>query len=891
MKMMTKLILLSLGISVAVTALVLVVGTTIISGIVYSSEQRVLQLELAGATQAIVQKLNRSGVRAAAQTARELSAELRQRDGLRTAYLYVVEMPDNRVVFHPEFEPGDKIPFDFIDEMFRRHEGSLEHVANGVARFAAFTTVHPLEWLVGLDITRDEMLRRKFDFLRALGGITFLILCFNALVVGAFGKRLVTRIGAALDCVKRIEKGVLSARIPGVAKSDEIGHLQQGINAMSARIEQRTLERQAAEQALRESQLRLAYALDAGRLGSWELDLATGTTICSLQHNRIFGYHTLVPDWGLAWFLRHVLPEDRGSVEGAVRLAIESRTDYQIECRIRRADGEVRWIETRGSPHGTTAEGRVAKFSGIIQDITERKEAWEHEQRARRLEGEIRVSEEKYRLLREKAHDAILLLDPRGVVLEANRKTETLFGRSRDDIVGRSLFLSVTDAAQAEALRKLLAGDQAGLIQLSLAGADDRPLDVEVSAARVSDEGQDFVLFIVRDVTQRVLLEQQLRQSQKMDAIGQLTGGIAHDFNNILTVITGTIEILIEGMEDRPSLAAIARLIDEAAVRGADLTQQLLAFARKQALQPCETDINVLVVETARLLRPTLGGQIEIEAIFDDNAWWAMIDPTQLSTALLNLAVNARDAMPNGGKLMLETANVMLDEAHARANPETRPGPYVMITVSDTGTGIPAAIRDKVFDPFFTTKEVGKGTGLGLSMVYGFVKQSGGHIKICSEEGQGTAIKLYLPRSGEPAGPPDTAPPLAPQGGNESILVVEDDTLVRNYVVAQLQSLGYATIAAANSCEALALVDQGTRFDLLFTDVIMPGGMNGRELAGEVAKRRPALRVLYTSGYTEDAIVHHGRLDPGVALLNKPYRKADLARRIREVLATAAGSA
>jgi CheY-like chemotaxis protein len=382
--------------------------------------------------------------------------------------------------------------------------------------------------------------------------------------------------------------------------------------------------------------------------------------------------------------------------------------------------------------------------------------------------------------------------------------------------------------------------------------------------------------------------ERQLRQSQKMDAIGQLTGGIAHDFNNLLTVITGTIEILAEGVADRPNLAAIAEMINEAAARGADLTQLLLAFGRKQPLRPRATDVNGLLVESAQLLRPTLGEHIEIQSVLQEDAWRAMVDSSQLSTAIVNLALNARDAMPTGGKLMFETSNVVLDEAYARKQAEVRPGSYVMIAVTDTGTGIPTAVRDKVFEPFFTTKGTGKGTGLGLSMVYGFVKQSNGHVNLYSEVGHGTTVKLYLPRIEEEALASVTpAPAAAVPGGNERILVVEDDALVRNYVVAQLQSLGYRTLSAGSGLEALALVDGGAEFDLLFTDVIMPGGMNGRQLAHEAVKRRPSLSVLYTSGYTDSAMVHQGRLEPGVALLNKPYRKAELAKKIREVLAMA----
>jgi signal transduction histidine kinase len=388
----------------------------------------------------------------------------------------------------------------------------------------------------------------------------------------------------------------------------------------------------------------------------------------------------------------------------------------------------------------------------------------------------------------------------------------------------------------------------------------------------------------------RLALEQQLRQSQKMEAIGQLTGGIAHDFNNILTVITGIIEIVADGVADRPELAAVVTMIDDAATRGAELTRLLLAFARKQSLQPRSTDINALVIDTARLLQPALGGQIEIVSMLAEDACLATVDRAQLSSALINLAVNARDAMPGGGKLTLQTANVILDETYGQANPDAKPGPYVMVAVSDNGVGIPAELRDKVFEPFFTTKDSGKGTGLGLSMVYGFIKQFSGHIKIYSELGQGTTVKLYLPRSSIEAAEPDVAPSTAVQGGSETILVVEDDPLVRGQVVAQLASLGYAIVSAADGAAALALVDLGVAFDLLFTDMIMPGGMDGRQLADEVAKRRPSLRVLYTSGYTEDAMLHHGRIDPGVGLLSKPYRKAELARRVREVLDAAAGS-
>jgi signal transduction histidine kinase len=540
-------------------------------------------------------------------------------------------------------------------------------------------------------------------------------------------------------------------------------------------------------------------------------------------------------------------------------------------------------------PAGQTGEIGVlaAAFTGMARDVTEKAAA-------------IHRNAEILDLIVSRMADAVLLIDEAAAILFANAAARSMLGERA--ATGWNAWSDAYQTFQADAvtplavedwpLSRALRGENVDNFELVFrARGDERTVHIIVSArpiAAAADAPSGAVL-VFRDVTSWKETERQLREAQKMEAIGQLTGGIAHDFNNMLTVITGTIDILISGVADRPSLKTIARMIDQAASRGADLTRQLLAFARKQPLQPRDTDIEVLVTETAKLLRPTLGEHVEIESVFETGTWRAMIDPTQLSSALVNLALNARDAMPAGGKLTFETANVILDEAYALANPDVVPGPYVMVAVSDTGPGIPAALHDKIFEPFFTTKEIGRGTGLGLSMVYGFVKQSNGHIKVYSETGHGTTMKLYLPRSREEAEKPEAIPAPLLQGGHESILVVEDDALVRNYVMSQIQSLGYRAIAAVNGTEALALLDRGASFDLLFTDVVMPGGMNGRELAAKVRRRRPGTRVLYTSGYTENAIMHHGRLDPGVALLNKPYRLADLARKIREVLGEAEG--
>ena len=314
----------------------------------------------------------------------------------------------------------------------------------------------------------------------------------------------------------------------------------------------------------------------------------------------------------------------------------------------------------------------------------------------------------------------------------------------------------------------------------------------------------------------------------------------------------------------------------------------MLAFARKQPLQPCKADVNAIIENTIKLLRPTLGEQIDVTTKLDSEVWHALVDPNQLSTALINLAVNARDAMPNGGPLRLESANVTLDRNDSGDQGAMCQGPYIMISVSDNGAGISAAIRDRVFEPFFTTKEIGKGTGLGLSMVYGFVKQSGGHITVESEVSRGTRFKIFLPRASEElVWRAEVEPTTTIEHGSETILVVEDDAIVREYVIAQLEGLGYVVASAGNAAEALSKMDCGLEFDLLFTDVVMPGGMNGRELAEEAVRRRPSIKVLYTSGYNECASLVNCNLESDVTFLAKPYRKSELAVAIRRALNSA----
>jgi len=387
------------------------------------------------------------------------------------------------------------------------------------------------------------------------------------------------------------------------------------------------------------------------------------------------------------------------------------------------------------------------------------------------------------------------------------------------------------------------------------------------------------------DITERKQLEEQFHQAQKMEAVGRLAGGVAHDFNNLLTAILGSADLVLEsltaGVPEREELEEIRK----AALRAADLTRQLLAFSRQQVIAPTALNPNEVVANMDKLLRRLLGEDVELRTRLTSDLVTVKADPSQLEQVVVNLAVNARDAMPNGGKLTIETQNVELDEAYVRGHISAQPGPYAMIAVSDTGVGMDAATQARIFEPFFTTKEIGKGTGLGLATVYGIVKQSGGWIWVYSEPGQGTTFKIYLPRVTE-AVPPAAATPAPPASvrGSETILLVEDDEMIRNLVQKVLKANGYRVLVAANGRDAERVAGQHEGpIHLLMTDVVMPG-MNGREVAERLAAARAGLRVLYLSGYTDDAIVHHGVLEPGVAFLQKPFTPAVLGRKVREVL-------
>ncbi|MGY8711263.1 ATP-binding protein [Bradyrhizobium sp. 18BD] len=526
-------------------------------------------------------------------------------------------------------------------------------------------------------------------------------------------------------------------------------------------------------------------------------------------------------------------------------------------------------------------------------------EASQDKRTAARLAVQAQASAQVTQAVIKTALDAFVQTDERGIVLEWSFQAEALTGWTREealgtDVVNLLIAEPLRDGFRQRMMRLLpeLSNTPIGIrFEATLLHREGDEILIEASSTALQIGGRTIINNFVKDVTQKRAAEEQLIQAQKMEAVGQLTGGIAHEFNNMLTVITGTIEILADAVKDNPPLATITKLISEAADRGAALTSSLLSFARKQALQPAEIDVNELLEELAKLLLATFDKKIEIVTKLDRNIWLAFADRGQLSSALLNLAINARDAMLDGGRLTLTTRNVVFGVREAVAVGAGYAGHYVEIEIADNGTGIPQAILERIFDPFFSTKDVGKGTGLGLSMVFGFVKQSGGGIKVNSAEGRGTTFTIYLPKAETSTLRPAGYDERKIVGGTETILCVEDDRDVRQFVTVQLESLGYKVIPAINAADALAIAAKGTPFDLLFTDIVMAGALNGRELADEMVAARPSLRVLFTSGYAHDAPHGPGYATMGAPLLTKPYRKAELARMLRRSLDTAVDAA
>jgi PAS domain S-box-containing protein len=556
----------------------------------------------------------------------------------------------------------------------------------------------------------------------------------------------------------------------------------------------------------------------------------------------------------------------------ALWTTIQNGETWRSEIQNRRKNGELYWDSVTVSPI-RDQRGVIAHFLAVQEDITQRK----------RAEDNLKASEDYHRTILENIGDAVFISSPEGRILDVNPRGCELTGYRREELLGLLIVDTYPPGDRAAGERRIenTSKGQPSVQERRLLRKDGTVLLVETNARALPD-GR--MLGTVRDVTERRQLEVQLRQAQKMEAIGRLAGGVAHDFNNVLTAIFGYVDLLREELPAGSSAHEDLAEVRKASERAAGLTRQLLAFSRQQVLEPIVLELNDLVEDFEKMLHRVIGEDVELRLALAEDAGNVRADPGQMQQVIMNLVVNARDAMPTGGSIVLETANADLTEQYAELHQPVRPGRYVMLAVSDSGVGMSPDIKARIFEPFFTTKEKGKGTGLGLSTVYGIVKQSGGYIWAYSEVGRGTTFKIYLPRVDEPAEPAAKPKESGSLSGTETILLAEDDAILRPLARELLRKLGYAVLEGedAESALAAARAHKGP-IDLLVADVVMPGP-SGRELARRLAEMRPQIKVLYISGYTDDAIVHHGMLEPGLHFLQKPFTPAALARKVRDVL-------
>ena len=591
-------------------------------------------------------------------------------------------------------------------------------------------------------------------------------------------------------------------------------------------------------------------------------------------------------------FATFFTPEDQSAdVPGKALAAAATTGRFESEGWRVRKDGSRFWA--LGVVDAVRDDdGRLIGFAKVTRDMTERRHA----------QQKLEESELRFRRLVDAVVDyAIFQLDKTGHVTTWNTGAQRIKGYAADEIIGHHFrqFYPFEDRAARIPERALEIAAREGKYEAEgwRLRKDGTRFCAFVVIDPIRDETGELIGFakVTRDITERMeaqrtlkATQEQLAASQKMEAIGQLSGGIAHDFNNLTMIVIGNLESAMRRAKDLAGATNLQRSLDNAmrgAQRAAALTGRLLAFSRRQPLDPKPIEAARFLSSAAEFLQRSLGERVEVEFVGSAGLWQIEVDPNHLETALLNLAINARDAMPEGGKLTLESSNVYVDEDYSRLNQEISPGQFVMIAVSDTGTGMAREVVDRAFEPFFTTKDPGQGTGLGLSQVYGFVKQSGGHIKLYSEVGQGTTVKIYLPRwIGRVEEIEDKAAEPSTAYRGETVLVVEDDNDLRTYLAEVLRELGYTVITANGSEQALKHLNApATKIDLLLTDVVMPG-RNGRELAQEAQRLRPGLPVLYMTGYSRNAVVHHGRLDHGIELLQKPVAQSVLAAKLREIL-------
>ncbi len=788
---------------------------------------------------------------------------------------------------HPETEAfgvGRSLEKSLFEKISKEKTGMFQASGpDGVERLYVFSSFpgsnDPGRGYALLGTPTESLFRqvnRMFDInVAVLSAVVALVLA----IVWIAGNAMIVRPAAALVAASnRLAGGDLTARSGLVSSRDEFGQLGSAFDVMAAELQRRHDESRKMQESLRETSGYLENLLEYANAPVIVWDPASRVTRFNRAFERLTGY---AAGDVIGRELRMLFPaESRDESLSRIERTLSGERWDSVEIPILCRDGEIRIALWNSA--GVYAKDGATLVAVIAQgqDITARKQA----------ENALQASESKYRLLIENAGEAIFILQD-GAIRFSNPTTMRITGYDEETLAATPFTALVhpddrqTVAEKQE--RRLKGEDLARSYFFRMRDRAGGELWVALNSALIQWEGRPAILNFARDITPQKMLESQLLASQRIEAVGRLAGGVAHDFNNLLTVILGYCEILNTRF---PAADPCHREIDEirmAGERAQGLTRQLLAFSRRQILQPRVININSVVSGMDRMLRRLIGEDIDIVSRLDGGLWNVKADPGQIEQVVMNITVNARDAMPDGGKVTIETENVYLTEEYASRHLPVRPGPYVMLAISDTGVGMDEETASQIFEPFFTTKERGRGTGLGLSTVYGIVKQSGGFIWAYSEPGRGSTFKVYLPRSEDvkdvPAG---AAPVVEDLRGQGTVLVVEDDESIRNLAVEVLGRYGYTVLEAGDGEEALGIAGaHAGEIGLLLTDVVMPR-MGGRGLHERLQQLRPGIKVLYMSGYTDNAIVHQGVLDPGIAFLQKPFSPASLARKVKEVLET-----
>jgi PAS domain S-box-containing protein len=763
-----------------------------------------------------------------------------------------------------------------------RARAVLEYERPGTgAVFAAARPIVGPPWILLVEFPRAVVLAPAQALFRQLALAALLILAVGLVAAWLLSRNITDPLRRLTGAAQAVAGGD-HTRSLRLERRDELGRLAEAFDTMAERVWQsrERLEEEVRQRAASEERFRLL--LDSTAEGIFGLDEQAICTFCNSAALQLLGYESPADLVGkqLHPVLHHTRPSGKPYpiTECRIIQSLKQGRDVHVDDEVFwRADGTSFPVEYWSYPlrHGATVLGAVVTFL----DVTERQ----------RAETAVRASEATYRSLVEDSPYAILRSAPDGRLLAINPAMVEMLGyASEAELLTKHLARDVhADATEHTRFVDAVVGASHATAEVVWRRKDGRTIIVNESGRAIRDsQGRlESVNAVAEDITERRRLEHQLREGQKMEAIGQLAAGVAHDFNNLLTAILGAAELLIETLPVGHPGREETEEISKSALRAADLTRQLLAFARQQVLAPRVLVLNDIVAGMDKLLRRLIGENIELRTVLAPGLGTVRADRGQLEQVIINLAVNARDAMPEGGKLTLETADADLDASYVATRPDLKPGAYVLLAVTDTGIGMDAETKARLFEPFFTTKPKGKGTGLGLATVYGIIHQSGGHIWVYSEPGQGTTFKVYLPRIREGAEAARPAPvSVGSLDGTETVLVVEDQEEVGRITRRILKARGYTVIAASNGHEALRVAEQHpTAIDLLITDVVMPG-MSGREVGLLLGATRPTMRVLYLSGYTDESIVHHGVLEAGISFLQKPFTPDALARKVREVL-------